>query len=115
MNKKTEFRPWGYFTVIAEGKNYKTKIINVNPNQKLSVQSHKYRSEHWIVLSGDANVLLNNNEFILHVGQSIDIQANDIHSLQNLTKNNLEILEVQMGEILSEEDIIRYSDIYGRV
>ena len=111
----TEKRPWGYYTVIAEGNNYKIKIIHVNSGQKLSVQSHNYRSEHWVVLSGVAKVLLNDKEYILNVGQNIDIGLKDIHSLQNSTGKDLEILEVQMGEILSEDDIIRYSDIYGRV
>lgn len=114
-DKITETRPWGFYKVIAEGKNFKTKIIHVNAGQKLSVQSHNYRSEHWIVVTGIANVILNDKEFILNIGQNIDINVNDIHSLANNTNDDLEIIEVQMGEILSEEDIIRYSDIYGRI
>lgn len=114
MNKK-ENRPWGFFTVIAEGHGFKTKIIHVNVGQKLSVQSHNHRSEHWVVLSGKAKVLLEGKEFILSSGHSIDIPVNAVHSLQNPFDVDLEIIEVQLGEILSEDDITRYEDIYGRV
>ena len=108
-------RPWGYYIVTSFGKGYETKIIHVNPGQKLSVQSHNYRSEHWFVLSGKANVILDDKELILNPGQSVDIPVKAKHSLQNLQTSDLEIIEIQTGEILSEEDIIRYSDIYGRV
>ena len=101
--------------VIAQGTGFQTKIIHVNPNQKLSVQSHNYRSEHWFVLSGNAKVLLNKNYYNLNIGQSIDIPINAVHSLQNEYDKDLEVLEVQMGDMLSEDDIIRYEDIYGRV
>ncbi len=111
----TDYRPWGYYTVIAEGKNFKTKIIHVNIGQKLSVQSHEHRSEHWIVLAGKAKVLLNGEEKILLPEHSIDIPVRAIHSLQNPFDEDLEILEVQMGKILSEDDITRYEDMYGRV
>ncbi len=114
LNKQMD-RPWGYYMVTSFGEGYQTKIIHVNPGQKLSVQSHNHRSEHWFVLSGEANVILDKKEIILHPGQSIDIPVKSIHSLQNLQKTDLEVIEIQTGEILSEEDIIRYSDIYGRV
>ena len=108
-------RPWGYYIVTSVGKGFQTKIIHVNPGQKLSVQSHNHRSEHWFVLSGIANVILNNDEKILSSGQSVDIPTKAIHSLQNLQKTELKIVEIQTGDLLSEDDIIRYSDIYGRV
>ncbi len=108
-------RPWGYFRVIAQGKNYAAKVIHVNAGQKLSVQSHNHRSEHWVVANGIAKVLLGDNEFMLNIGQSVDIPAHTVHSLSNTFKEPLEIIELQMGDIISEEDIIRYSDIYGRV
>lgn len=107
-------RPWGFYRVIAQGKNYAAKILHVNVGQKLSVQSHKYRSEHWVVASGKAKVLLNDKEFELNIGDSIDIALGAIHSLQNPYNEDLEVLELQMGEIISEDDITRYSDIYGR-
>ncbi|MBR1461671.1 phosphomannose isomerase type II C-terminal cupin domain [bacterium] len=108
-------RPWGYYIVTSVGKGFQTKIIHVNPGQKLSVQSHNHRNEHWFVLSGIANVILNNDEKILSSGQSVDIPLKAIHSLQNLQETDLEIVEIQTGDLLSEDDIIRYSDIYGRV
>lgn len=112
---KTVYRPWGYYTVIAQGNGFLSKIIHVNSGQKLSVQSHNHRSEHWVVLTGTAKVVLEANERILSPGHSVDIPVKAIHSLQNPYKEDLEIIEVQKGDILAEDDIIRYEDIYGRV
>ena len=112
---KTVYRPWGFYTVIAQGKGFQTKIIHVNPGQKLSVQSHNFRSEHWVVLTGMAKVVLEANELILSPGHSVDIPVKAIHSLQNPFKEDLEIIEVQKGDVLDEDDIIRYEDMYGRV
>ena len=112
---KTVYRPWGFYTVIAEGKGFQTKIIHVNVGQKLSVQSHNHRSEHWVVLSGMAKVVLEGKDHILSPGHSIDIGVKAIHSLQNPFEEDLEIIEIQKGDILSEDDIIRYEDMYGRV
>ena len=115
MVHKTVYRPWGFYTVIAEGKGFQTKLIHVNQGQKLSVQSHNHRSEHWVVLSGMAKVVLEGQDHILSPGHSIDIAVKAIHSLQNPYEGDLEIIEIQKGDILSEDDIIRYEDIYGRV
>lgn len=115
MVHKTVYRPWGYYTVLAQGEGFLTKMIQVNPAQKLSVQSHNHRSEHWVVLSGTAKVILEGKELILSPGHSIDIPIKAIHSLQNPYKENLQIIEVQKGDILVEEDIVRYEDMYGRV
>ena len=112
---KTVYRPWGYYTVLAEGKGFLTKMIQVNPGQKLSVQSHNHRSEHWVVLEGMAKVLLEGKEHILSPGHSIDIDVKEIHSLQNPYSEVLKIIEVQKGDLLIEEDIVRYEDMYGRV
>lgn len=112
---KTVYRPWGFYTVIAEGKGFQTKLIHVNTGQKLSVQSHNHRSEHWVVLTGTAKVVLEGKDHILSPGHSIDIAVKAIHSLQNPYEEDIEIIEVQKGEILSEDDIIRYEDMYGRV
>ncbi|MDE6139167.1 MAG: mannose-1-phosphate guanylyltransferase/mannose-6-phosphate isomerase [Candidatus Gastranaerophilales bacterium] len=114
MVHKTVYRPWGFYTVIAEGKGFQTKLIHVNVGQKLSVQSHNHRSEHWVVLSGMAKVVLEGKEHILSPGHSIDIAVKAIHSLQNPFDEDIEIIEVQKGDILSEDDIIRYEDMYGR-
>lgn len=112
---KTVYRPWGFYTVLAQGKGFLTKLIHVNSDQKLSVQSHNHRSEHWVVLSGTAKVVLGSKEHILTSGHSIDIPLKAVHSLQNPYEEDLEIVEVQMGELLIEEDIVRYEDMYGRV
>lgn len=112
---KTVYRPWGFYTVIAQGEGFLTKIIHVNQGQKLSVQSHNYRSEHWVVLSGRAKVILEGKEVVLTPGHSVDIPLKAIHSLQNPYNEDLEIIEVQKGSPLIEEDIVRYEDMYGRV
>lgn len=112
---KTVYRPWGFYTVLAQGPGFLTKLIHVNTGQKLSVQSHNHRSEHWVVLSGKAQVVLEGKEYALNTGQSIDVPLKAIHSLQNPFEDELEIIEVQLGELLIEDDIIRYEDIYGRV
>ena len=115
MVHKTVYRPWGYYTVLAEGKGFLTKMIQVNSGQKLSVQSHNHRSEHWVVLEGKAKVVLEGKELILSPGHSVDIAVKAIHSLQNPYDEDLKIVEVQKGDLLVEEDIIRYEDMYGRV
>lgn len=112
---KTVFRPWGWYTCLAEGDGYLTKVICVSPKQKLSIQSHNHRSEHWVVLEGRAKVILNNEDNYLVAGQSIDIPLKAIHSLQNPYDTDLKIIEVQKGDYISEDDIIRYEDVYGRV
>jgi mannose-1-phosphate guanylyltransferase/mannose-6-phosphate isomerase len=115
MVHKTVYRPWGFYTVLAQGEGFLTKMIQVNPAQKLSVQSHNHRSEHWVVLSGTAKVVLEGKEHILSPGHSVDIPVKAIHSLQNPFKEDLKIIEVQKGDLLIEEDIVRYEDMYGRV
>lgn len=112
---KTVFRPWGYYTCMNEGDGYLTKTICVLPQQKLSVQSHNYRSEHWVVLEGEALVIKGDKEYHLNPGESIDIPVKEKHSLQNPYDKELKIIEVQQGDYISEEDIIRYQDVYGRV
>lgn len=111
---KTVYRPWGFYTVIAQGEGFLTKIIHVNPKQKLSLQSHNHRSEHWVILSGTAKVVLGAKELILNSGHSVDIPVKAIHSLQNPYDDAVEVIEVQKGDLLIEEDIIRYEDMYGR-
>lgn len=112
---KTVFRPWGWYTCLAEGEGYLTKVICVSPGQKLSIQSHNHRSEHWVVLEGKAKVVLNDKDCFFEPGQSIDIPVKMKHSLQNPYDTELKIIEVQKGDYISEDDIIRYEDVYGRV
>ena len=113
--KNREERPWGYFINLHRGDNFLVKIIHVNPKGVLSVQSHNHRSEHWAIVSGVATVLLSDKEFVVNAGQSVDIPLKAIHSVKNMADDPLEFIEIQSGEYLSEEDIVRYKDIYGRV
>ncbi len=108
-------RPWGFYRNVDQGEGYLIKILHVNPDGKLSVQSHNHRSEHWFVIKGSAKVILHEKEIILNTGESLDIPLKAVHSLQNPYEQDLEVIEVQRGDILSEDDIVRYSDIYGRV
>ena len=111
----TVYRPWGYYTVLNQGKGYLTKMICVSPRGQLSLQSHNFRSEHWVVLEGTARVTMDDKTYILKPGSSIDIPVKIKHSLANSYDTELKIIEVQKGDKLIEEDIIRYKDIYGRV
>ena len=112
---KTVFRPWGYYTCLNSGEGYLTKTICVMPKHKLSLQSHNHRSEHWVVLEGKALVILEDKEYVVEAGDSIDIPLKAKHSLQNPYDKELKVIEVQKGDYISEDDIIRYNDIYGRV
>lgn len=112
---KTVFRPWGFYTCLQGGKGWLTKIITVSPGHKLSLQSHNHRSEHWVVLEGDATIVLEDNVYNLKKSQSIDIPVKAKHSLQNHSKNIVKILELQKGDYIGEDDIIRYEDMYGRI
>lgn len=111
---KTVYRPWGYYTVLENGNGFLTKCITVNPNAKLSVQLHHHRSEHWIILEGEATILKGKEFVKLQAGESIDIAIEEIHSLQNFGTEQLKVLEIQQGDILDENDIERLEDIYGR-
>ncbi len=112
---KTVYRPWGYYTVLNRGDGFLTKLIQVNKGAKLSLQLHYHRSEHWVVLSGVANVRKGDETFVLNPGDSIDIPCNVKHCLENPGKIDLQIIEIQKGQYLEEDDIVRFEDIYGRV
>ncbi len=112
---KTVYRPWGCYSVLEEGNGFLTKCIIVNPKAKLSLQLHHHRSEHWIILEGEATVIKGDKTYKLNPGNSIDIGIEEIHSLQNEADEQLKIIEVQQGDILDENDIERLKDIYGRV
>ncbi len=111
---KTVFRPWGYYTVLEEGEGFLTKCIAVNPNAKLSIQLHHHRSEHWIILEGEATIIKGDETYKLNPGESIDIDIEEVHSLQNHGNIQLKVIEIQQGDILDENDIERLEDIYGR-
>ena len=109
-----ENRPWGSFESILKLPGYQIKKILVKPGGKLSLQRHKHRSEHWVVVSGIAKVIKGKDSFKLKKGESVYIPKLVLHSLENVTKNSLIIIEVQIGGYLEEDDIERFSDIYGR-
>ena len=107
-------RPWGFFKVLMEESNSKVKLIKVMPQQKLSLQKHKHRSETWHVIKGKAKVTRSSEKFTLEIGDSIEILKNQVHSMENIGDSPLEIIEIQVGEYLGEDDIVRIEDIYGR-
>ena len=110
----TETRPWGAFYVLDEGPGFKVKRIVVIPEGRLSLQSHKSRSEHWTVVSGEATVTVGKVVQKLTRGQSVDIPNGDVHRLENFGDSDVEVIEVQFGDYLGEDDIVRYEDAYSR-
>ncbi len=111
----TEVRPWGQFTNIYDQDYSKVKTIQVNPGQRLSLQSHTKRAEIWVVVRGIASVQLNKDMIRLKVGESIQIPVGAKHRLHNESSEILEIIEVQTGSYFGEDDIVRYEDDYQRV
>ena len=107
-------RPWGSYTVLEEGPHYKLKRIEVPAGGKLSLQMHHHRSEHWVVVSGTALVQVNDKEMLLTENQSVDIPKTATHRLSNPGKVPVEIIEIQTGPYLEEDDIVRFEDVYGR-
>jgi len=113
-NKRTR-RPWGFYTVINHGKNFKVKLVEVLPGKRLSLQRHKYRSEHWVVVSGKAKVVNGGNILVLNSNQSSYIPQKTLHRLENMDrKKMLRIVEVQCGPKTIESDIERIEDDHGR-
>ena len=109
------YRPWGKYDSIDNGERYQAKRITVKPGAKLSVQMHHHRAEHWVVVSGIAKVTNGEKTFMLSVNESTYIPLGVIHALENPGKVPLEIIEIQSGSYLGEDDIVRFDDIYGRV
>ena len=107
-------RPWGWYETIDEGENFKVKRIGVKPMAKLSYQSHQFRNEHWVVVKGQASIVRDGEEITLHQDESTYIKKGVKHQLINNQESLLEIIEVQTGEKVVEDDIIRFEDIYGR-
>ncbi|MTI64695.1 mannose-1-phosphate guanylyltransferase/mannose-6-phosphate isomerase [Methylophaga sp.] len=111
---KTVYRPWGSFTVLEEGPHFKIKRIEVKPHSSLSLQMHHHRSEHWVVLKGEAQVVNGEQAMTIKRDQSTFIPAGHKHRLCNETDNPLVIIEVQTGKYVGEDDILRFEDNYGR-
>jgi mannose-1-phosphate guanylyltransferase/mannose-6-phosphate isomerase len=108
------FRPWGSYDSVDMGGRFQVKHITVKPGAQLSLQMHHHRAEHWIVVSGTAEVTCNDKTFLLTENQSTYIPITAVHRLANPGKIPLEIIEVQSGSYLGEDDIERLEDVYGR-
>ena len=115
QNHRQVYRPWGNYDVIEQGRGYQVKRIRVLPGESLSLQSHQHRAEHWIVVVGTAKVTIDGTEQLLQANQSIYIPQHCVHALANPSKDVLELIEVQTGDYIDEDDIVRYQDRYGRV
>ena len=109
-----ERRPWGSFEVLADHDDCKVKRLTVDPGQRLSYQSHRRRAEHWLVVSGIARVTLDGNDVDVAPGGAIDIPTGAAHRVSNPGDDELVFIEVQLGDYFGEDDIVRYSDDYGR-
>jgi len=114
IKHRKNFRPWGYYDAIDTGKNFKVKRLTVYPGKRLSLQLHRKRSEHWVVVKGVATVTKGEEEFLLHENESTYIPPETKHRLENAGDSVLEIIEVQSGSYLGEDDIVRYDDDFGR-
>lgn len=110
----TEERPWGSYTILEENRGYKIKKVEVKPGQRLSLQKHYHRSEHWIVVSGTAIVTNADKTITVNVNESTYIPKGTVHRLENPGIIPLILIEVQNGEYLGEDDIVRYDDDYER-
>ncbi len=110
----TDYRPWGSYTILGEGADYKIKRIVVNPGQVLSLQMHHHRSEHWVVVNGTALVTIGDREQLVCDNESVFVPQTLKHRLSNPGKVPLVLIEVQSGRYLSDDDIVRFEDIYGR-
>ena len=110
----TSYRPWGGYTSVLNGERFQVKRIFVLPGKKLSLQKHHHRSEHWIVVKGTAEVTVGENVQMLRENESVYIPLGEVHRLSNPGKILLELIEVQTGSYLGEDDIIRLVDEFGR-
>ena len=111
----TEDRPWGSYTVLEERGSYKVKRIEIFPGKRLSYQRHEKRAEHWVVVEGEAVVTLEGRDIRLSPGQAVDIPRMAVHRVLNTGKGCLTMIEVQRGDYLGEDDIIRLEDDFGRI
>jgi mannose-1-phosphate guanylyltransferase/mannose-6-phosphate isomerase len=107
-------RPWGKYDSMDQGQRFQVKRITVKPNAKLSLQMHHHRAEHWVVVSGTAKVTIDNVEKLISENESVYIPIGAVHALENPGKIPIELIEVQSGTYLGEDDIVRFEDLYGR-
>ncbi len=113
--KNVYYRPWGRYVNLFEGKNFLVKELTVNSKSSISLQKHHHRSEHWTISQGKPIITVNKNKFFKKKNETVFIPAGDIHRIENHFKKPVKIIEVQIGTILRESDIVRYQDIYGRI
>ena len=106
---------WGWFEILSKGDFFQVKKIFIKPNNSISLQSHKFRSEHWVVVSGNAKVTINNKISNITKGESIFVPLKAIHRLENITTTPVILIEVQTGTYFGEDDIVRYEDQYSRI
>lgn len=114
VQPKVSMRPWGSWTSLLSAPSYQIKLIEVKPGSRLSLQKHHHRSEHWIVVSGSAMVSRDDEQMEVHANESIFLPVGCVHRLENCGKVPLQLIEVQVGEYLGEDDIVRFSDDFGR-
>ncbi len=114
MSPKITHRPWGHYTILEEGPNYKVKRIHVDPQARLSLQLHQYRTEHWVVVAGIARITIGDKTFDASPNDSTYIPVKTMHRLENRGETPVELIEVQCGNYLGEDDIIRLDDDYKR-
>ena len=111
---KTYERPWGTYKTIEMQSGFQAKMITVNVGGQLSLQSHEHRAEHWVVVAGEATITVNDSVKTYPVGEHVYIPKQAKHRLENHSNKPVVIIEVQVGDYLGEDDIVRYDDIYGR-
>jgi mannose-6-phosphate isomerase len=109
-----DHRPWGYYVVLSDEPDHKVKRIVVYPGKRLSLQRHKHRSEHWVIINGEALVTLNEKEIPLYKGMSINVPVGAAHRIKNTGRQDLTFIEIQQGNYFGEDDIERLEDDFGR-
>ncbi|MCK5723254.1 MAG: glycosyltransferase [Gammaproteobacteria bacterium] len=115
LEARENYRPWGHYDDLLEREDHKIKELIINPGERLSLQKHRRRAEHWIVVSGEALVTVADKESLLKPGQSVDVPKGAVHRIMNPGHTQLVIVEVQMGDYFGEDDIIRLQDDYDRL
>ncbi|MDD5712574.1 MAG: phosphomannose isomerase type II C-terminal cupin domain [Smithellaceae bacterium] len=115
MSEEKDYRPWGYYEVLADEPTHKVKRITVYPGGRLSLQRHQRRAEHWYIVSGEGIVTLEDREIRLKVLEAVDIPAGALHRMRNDGKEDVVYVEVQTGDYFGEDDIERVEDDYGRI
>jgi mannose-6-phosphate isomerase len=114
-HNEQEYRPWGYYVVMAEQAGFKVKKTVVRPGLRLSLQRHQHRSEHWYIVQGRARVTLNELKLERVAGESIDIPRKSLHRIENIGSDNVVFIEIQTGDYFGEDDIERIEDDFGRI